>query len=85
MGGDEFAVLSPRTTAEGMAALAGRIGDALSEPYSVHGERPSLGASVGTYLATAGETAPVALERADQAMYEAKRARKAARSPVPAR
>ena len=51
--------------------------DVLGEPYVVHGARPDVGASVGTYLATAGESVTESLARADEAMYVAKRSRPA--------
>jgi diguanylate cyclase (GGDEF)-like protein len=73
LGGDEFAVLAAGVTVAGLAALAERIRAQLGEPYVVHGDRPDVGASVGTYLATAGESVTEALARADEAMYGAKR------------
>ena len=77
LGGDEFAVLAPCMTVAGITALSGRISDHLGEPYTIHGAHPDLGASVGTYLATTGETVADALGRADEAMYEVKRSRRA--------
>ena len=73
LGGDEFAVLAPGMTVAGLAALATRIRDHLGEPYVIHGDHPDVGASVGTYLATAGESVTESLARADEAMYVAKR------------
>ena len=75
LGGDEFAILAPGMTVAGIAALAERIRERLGEPYVVHGARPDVGASVGTHLATVGETVADALGRADEAMCAAKRAR----------
>jgi diguanylate cyclase (GGDEF)-like protein len=75
LGGDEFAVLAPGMTEAAIAALSERIHDHLGEPYAIHGAHPDLGASVGTYLATTGESVEESLERADEAMYVAKRSR----------
>ena len=75
LGGDEFAVVAPRITPEGLARLVVRITDALAEPHLVHGDSVTVGASVGTYLASAGETAAECLHRADTAMYDLKRGR----------
>jgi diguanylate cyclase (GGDEF)-like protein len=76
LGGDEFAVLSPRITPAGLAALARRIREALSDPHLIHGARVVIGASVGAYLATRGESVIDALGHADQAMYGIKHLRR---------
>jgi diguanylate cyclase (GGDEF)-like protein len=75
LGGDEFAVVEPRITGAGLAAVVARVRDALGEPYLVHGNLVTVGASVGTYLATAGEHVTDCLDRADKSMYDVKRAR----------
>jgi diguanylate cyclase (GGDEF)-like protein len=72
LGGDEFAVLVPRITVDDVAALAGRITRALSEPYLVHGNAIGVPASVGSYLAAPGELGLDVLEHADDAMYSVK-------------
>lgn len=76
LGGDEFAV-AVRVGADAAEALqlAHRLRGALSEPFVVGGARAVVGATVG--IALAGRD-PVGAEsllgRADQAMYDAKRA-----------
>jgi len=73
LGGDEFAVLAPRITVDGLAVLVGRITEAFTQTHLIHGTRVEIGASVGAYLAACGESAPDAINRADEAMYRAKR------------
>jgi diguanylate cyclase (GGDEF)-like protein len=75
LGGDEFAVVANRITVEGLASLAGRIARALDEPHLVHGVPVRVPASVGTYLAAAGDLPHDALRNADRAMYAIKRQR----------
>jgi diguanylate cyclase (GGDEF)-like protein len=78
LGGDEFAVLLfDRDSQDEAVAVAERVLAALTQPYTVHGHAALVGASIG--LVTSGEPAIGAAElvdRADQAMYEAKRAGK---------
>jgi diguanylate cyclase (GGDEF)-like protein len=83
LGGDEFAVCAPRITADGLAALADRIGAALAEPVKIHGQQLHVSASVGVHLAAAGESAADALHAADIAMYKVKGARSRRQSLVP--
>ncbi len=75
LGGDEFALLSPRISADGLARQRVRIEHALAAPHLVHGDSVTVGASVGTYLASPGEEPADSLSRADEAMYAVKRAR----------
>ena len=75
LGGDEFAVVAPRITPDGLAGLVARITHTLGEPHLVHGNSVRVSASVGTYLASAGESAAECLHRADTAMYDLKRGR----------
>ena len=79
LGGDEFAIVAPRATARSLAAsgVAARIDLALQERHLIHGELVAVGASVGFHLAAADDVDP--LQRADEAMYEAKRRRHADR------
>lgn len=72
LGGDEFAVIAPRITAAGLTDLAGRIERSLTAPHRVHGVPVEVGASVGTYLAAAGEGPTDCVHRADEAMYATK-------------
>jgi len=78
-GGDEFAIVAPRISPEGLASLVRRLEKALSEPYLVHGKPVKVGASVGSYLAAPGDDIQACLARADKAMYAVKRARTVAR------
>jgi len=75
LGGDEFAVVAPRITSSGLAGLAHRIQEALVEPHSIHGRQVVVGASVGSCLASAGDSVADCLQRADEAMYAVKRKR----------
>ncbi|MEO1064883.1 MAG: EAL domain-containing protein [Actinomycetota bacterium] len=75
MGGDEFALLLPKTGRMGAGAVADRILEALHAPI-IHEEMSiAIGASIG--IATAphqGADAGTLMARADVAMYAAKRA-----------
>jgi diguanylate cyclase len=77
MGGDEFAVLLgelPDRSAVG--DLAGRLQDALRRPFAVRGIAVELEASIGAALYPEhGTTLGELLQRADVAMYDAKRGR----------
>jgi GGDEF domain-containing protein len=42
-------------------------------PHLVHGQSVTVGASIGAYLARQGDSPAQAVERADAAMYAAKR------------
>lgn len=74
-GGDEFTVLAPRITSDGLAGLQHRISTALTVPHQVHGRSVSVPASVGAYLASGGEDVGAVLELADARMYACKQAR----------
>jgi diguanylate cyclase (GGDEF)-like protein/PAS domain S-box-containing protein len=73
IGGDEFAVLLPAATEPDAASLCTAILDAVRPaPTAVPRELPTL--SIGIALVTASDVDPAAiLERADHAMYTAKR------------
>ena len=75
LGGDEFAVSVPRTSAEQLAGLVERLDAALAEPYRIHGRQVRVRASIGSHVATAGESPADALRSADLGMYRVKRAR----------
>jgi diguanylate cyclase (GGDEF)-like protein len=74
LAGDEFAVLLREVgSVEAAGLVAGKLVDALAEPYTFHGEETHIGASVGVALAPIhGETPDDLLRAADAAMYEAK-------------
>ena len=76
-GGEEIVVILPETGEDGTAQTAERLGDAIrSRPFEAEGEPPiwltvSVGAAVFPFH---GTTAASLLRRADEAMYDAKRA-----------
>jgi diguanylate cyclase (GGDEF)-like protein len=93
LGGDEFLLICPvDLAAPGPAVDADRIADEVAarlierveallvEPVDHDGARVTVGASVGTLVAHGGEDPVDVLTRADQAMYERKRARKSGAS-----
>jgi diguanylate cyclase (GGDEF)-like protein len=77
-GGDEFVILAEHV-ADGQAAqLERRIGAAFRWPFVAGGHEHRLGASVGCAESDGGDAEPDALlRRADEAMYQAKAARRA--------
>lgn len=71
-GGEEFIVLTPRTTAEQAALLAERMRMAIASiPFSQQGEPVSVTCSFGVAEA-AGTYDRLMAERADKALYESK-------------
>ena len=72
LGGDEFAVLLPETSLADAMAVASRIVGRL-EHRQVAPRSAPLTLSFGVVQMQAGEALAVALRRADQALYEAKR------------
>jgi diguanylate cyclase len=78
IGGEEFAMLLPQTTIDGGKSLAEQIRIAVARGRIHRGERDenigSVTLSVGLAIASPGETLEQLIERADAAMYEAKRA-----------
>ena len=75
LGGDEFAVLLPDLTDRAAATeLAGRLLAVLEQPFVVRGVTIQLEASVGVVLCPDhGNDVTTLMQRADVAMYEAKR------------
>jgi diguanylate cyclase (GGDEF)-like protein len=77
LGGDEFAVLidgAPDRAA--VIEVAGRLQDVLRRPFALRGVAVELEASIGVaYYPEHGTTAGTLLQRADVAMYDAKRGR----------
>ena len=75
LGGDEFAILLPGTGAAGATTVAAKIGQILEAPFPIEGHSFDIGASIGiTLFPEHGEEGDVLLQRADVAMYIAKRA-----------
>jgi diguanylate cyclase (GGDEF)-like protein len=73
-GGDEFTVLVRAVAGEEEAAqIAERLTDAVRSPLSVEGEEISLTPSIGIALARGIRKPEELIERADKAMYSAKR------------
>jgi diguanylate cyclase len=76
-GGEEFVVLLPGTTAADAQAALSRLQRSLSAALFMHEGRDVLVTfSAGVTQWRAGEVLQTALERADQALYEAKRSGK---------
>ncbi|MFZ3042474.1 MAG: diguanylate cyclase [Thiobacillus sp.] len=78
MGGDEFVIgLWESADAEGVAGLASKVIQAVSPPYRILGREVRITASVGVAMYPKhGKEAEMLMRRADQALYEAKRAGK---------
>ena len=78
LGGDEFAVLvAGAPDREAVVEVAARLQDALRRPFAVSGVALELEASIGVALYPEhGTTLGRLLQRADVAMYDAKRGRR---------
>ena len=78
LGGDEFAVLvAGAPDREAVVELATRLQDALRRPFALRGVAVELEASIGVALYPEhGTTIGKLLQRADVAMYDAKRGRR---------
>jgi diguanylate cyclase (GGDEF)-like protein len=72
-GGDEFVVLLDRADHGTAEELGGRLVRAVAEPIHVAGQTVDVGVSVGITLTVPGDTVDAVMERADAAMYAAKR------------
>ena len=77
LGGDEFAVLLRGLPDRGMAAeLAGRLQEAIGRPFMLNGVSAVLDASIGiAHCPEHGTDVHTLVQRADVAMYDAKRSR----------
>lgn len=78
LGGDEFVVVARDATAERVAELAWTIGGAVGPTVDVGHRTLPLTVSVGVAVAQRGQSAAELLDRADSAMYRAKRGGRAA-------
>jgi diguanylate cyclase (GGDEF)-like protein len=77
VGGDEFAVILAKAGLEDARQKGAQLAKAVRDtaiPY--HGHRLSVGAAFGAYSFEPGDTAELALSRADEAMYAHKVGRK---------
>ncbi len=71
-GGDEFVILVPtEQELEGVKALASKLIEVISHPYSLTGSEVSIGVSIGIRMFF-DENAETVLRDADTAMYKAK-------------
>ena len=77
LGGDEFVVLCPAATSADVNALAGRIDEAVAQPFATQNGPVHLGISVGIALGSPGDDADRLLAVADRHMYGIKTARRA--------
>jgi diguanylate cyclase (GGDEF)-like protein/PAS domain S-box-containing protein len=74
IGGDEFAVLLPTVrTAADAAIVARRLIAILHRPFLVAGNQAKVGVSIGIVVGSGADEPPQLLQRADEAMYRAKR------------
>ncbi len=74
LSGDEFAILLPDTSTAGAQIVAGKILDALREPWESEGDLVETAASIGiTVTPDHGHEISHLFRRADTAMYAAKR------------
>jgi diguanylate cyclase (GGDEF)-like protein len=72
IGGDEFAVLLPRTGEAAATEIATRVVAAVSAPATLDDAVVHVGASVGVASVVGGDDAETLIHRADVAMYSAK-------------
>jgi diguanylate cyclase (GGDEF)-like protein/PAS domain S-box-containing protein len=74
LGGDEFKVIVPgQQSRAALGYLAREIIDALSQPYSIHGQSVVIGASVGIAMSPEhGSTSEELIRNVDLALYAAK-------------
>ena len=76
LGGDEFAVLLPTAGIEGATQVADKIRTAVEQPYFLEGHPMYVGASIGIAVYPVhGQEAETLMQRADVAMYVAKRSK----------
>jgi diguanylate cyclase (GGDEF)-like protein len=75
LGGDEFAVVLPGNDQAGATEAAARLMKALEPPINLNGKRLEIGASIGiAVFPRDGVYADTLIRKADEAMYQAKRA-----------
>jgi diguanylate cyclase (GGDEF)-like protein len=77
LGGDEFVVVSTRyADAPGLTQLAQRLVDAMSAPFVFNDRALTVGISIGISTAVDSQELATIIERADAALYVAKRSTK---------
>lgn len=80
LAGDEFLVVLQGVGDPGSAGrIAARITEAVSQPVCVGGQRVAVSVSIGAAAPSGDEGASAVLDRADQQMYDSKRAKHRAR------
>ena len=75
IGGEEFVVVMPETNLNAAVHVAERLrGSVEAEPFFIHtcGERKRITISIGVAVAQPGDTVDTLLQRADDALYQAK-------------
>jgi two-component system cell cycle response regulator len=74
LGGEEFVVVMPETTLQAAVSVAERLrGSVAEEPFVIGtGERQPITISAGVAIAQPGDTVDTLLQRADDALYQAK-------------
>ena len=72
-GGEEFVLLLPNTDADQFTACCERLREAFTKAEPVGAKIDNLSLSAGMTLLVAGDDIDEALQRADQALYQAKR------------
>jgi diguanylate cyclase (GGDEF)-like protein/PAS domain S-box-containing protein len=75
LGGDEFGIVIPHSTEAYAAEMAERVLSAIGRPLEINGNGVRVGASIGIALSAHHRDFQVLMERADAAMYDAKRSR----------
>ncbi|GAB4037862.1 MAG: hypothetical protein Fur0014_06020 [Rubrivivax sp.] len=76
LGGDEFSIVLPQTAGEGAVQCAHKVQQVLSQEFVINGVSLRLGTSVGIAVYPEhGQDADTLIQRADVAMYDAKRRR----------
>jgi two-component system cell cycle response regulator len=75
LGGEEFVVVMPETTLQAAVSVAERLrGSVAAQPFVMHGtgEHQPITISAGVAVAQPGDTVDTLLQRADDALYQAK-------------
>ena len=77
LGGDEFSILLPDTSIEEACNIANNIGDIFKIPFVAEGHNLNVGISIGIAESPLhGNDVNILVQRADVAMYDAKRGKK---------